>query len=163
MTIMLKEKAFLLLILLSFIWGYNWVVMKQGIGYMPPLYFAFFRVFFGAIFIFGFMAFKRMSLKPQYIFYAFVLGILQSVGFIGLTVLALEFAKAGKTAILVYSMPFWLTLFSFMFLSQKPDRKEMVSNILAFTGLMFVLEPWKLDIYNLKSLVGDILAIASGI
>ena len=158
-----KEKIFFLLILLSFVWGYNWVVMKQGITYLPDLYFAFFRSVFGATILFGLMIFKKVSLKPTNLRYVLILGLLQTTGFIGFTVLALKFTKAGKTAILVYSMPFWLTLFSWLFLSEKPDRKEFLSNILAFTGLIIVLEPWTLDFIHIKSILGDIIAVISGI
>ncbi len=157
----IDKKAFFLLILLSFIWGYNWVLMKQSIQYMPELYFAFFRSILGSFLLFSILAFNKKSLKLKHVKYVSVLGLLQTTGFVGLTILALKFAKAGKTAILVYSMPFWLVLFSWKILREIPDRKEIVSNIVAFIGLSLVLEPWRM--VDGKGVLGDVLAILSGI
>lgn len=157
----IDRKAFILLIVLSFIWGYNWVLMKQAISYIPELYFAFFRTIFGAFLLFGILAFNKKSLKITHFKYVSILGLLQTTGFVGLTVLALRFAKAGKTAILVYSMPFWLVLFSWKILKEIPDRKEIISNVVAFLGLFLVLEPW--DMIGSKGFLGDALAVLSGI
>ncbi len=157
----IDKKAFASLILLSFIWGYNWVLMKQTISYIPELYFAFLRSILGSFLLFGILAFNKKSLKLKHIRYVSILGLLQTTGFVGLTVLALKFAKAGKTAILVYSMPFWLVLFSWKLLKEIPDRKEIMSNVLAFTGLFLVLEPWSM--INGKGFLGDILAVLSGV
>ncbi len=157
-----KEKAFLLLLILSLIWGYNWVVMKQGIEYIPALYFVFLRCMLGGLVLFAVLAFKGGIKKPKNFKNVFILGILQT-GFLGLAVLALIYAKAGKTAILVYSMPFWLMFLSWWFLSQKPDKKELISNAFAFAGLIFILEPWRLNIIHINSILGDALAILSGI
>ncbi|GAB6078618.1 DMT family transporter [Hydrogenobaculum acidophilum] len=157
----IDKKALLSLILLSFIWGYNWVLMKQSIHYMPELYFAFFRSILGSFLLFGILAFNNKSLKLKHIKYVSILGLLQTTGFVGLTILALKFAKAGKTAILVYSMPFWLVLFSWKILKEIPDKREIVSNVVAFTGLFLVLEPW--NTITGKGFLGDALAILSGI
>ena len=40
------------LILLALIWGYNWVVMKIGLGYAQPFTFAALRTFLGALSLF---------------------------------------------------------------------------------------------------------------
>ncbi len=137
--------------------------MKQGISYIPDLYFAFLRAILGGLLLFGVMVLRGSFKKPKNFKNVFILGVLQTTGFIGLTVLALNFAGAGKTAILVYSMPFWLMLFSWKVLSQKPDTKEIISNVFAFLGLLMVLEPWRLDISHMNSVMGNALAILSGV
>lgn len=157
----IDKKAFLLLIVLSFIWGYNWVVMKKGISYMPDLYFAFFRAFFGSLLLFGILAFNKKSLKIKHVKYTSILGILQTTGFVGFTLLALRFGEAGKTAILVYSMPFWLMVLSWKILKEKSDKIEILSNILAFLGLFFVLKPWNMNLSG--GALGDVLAILSAL
>ena len=49
-------------ILLTMIWGYNWVVMKQSVQLIGPWEFAFIRNFFGALCLFFVLIFYKKSL-----------------------------------------------------------------------------------------------------
>ena len=45
--------------------------------------------------------------------------MLQTAGFLGLMTWALQGEGAGKTAILTYTMPFWLLLMAWVFLGER--------------------------------------------
>jgi len=45
----LKLLPILSVVLMTFFWGYNWVVMKQAVQLVGPWEFAFIRNFFGAL------------------------------------------------------------------------------------------------------------------
>ena len=148
----------LALFILSLIWGYNWVVMKGALADCPPLLFAAIRVLGGAAVLFVILRLLGRPLTRPALSFVLPLGILQSTGFVGCTLWALEYGAAGKTAILVYMMPVWLVLFSALFLGERIRGLERPALVLALAGLLLILAPW-----NLKGGAGLLLAILSGL
>jgi drug/metabolite transporter (DMT)-like permease len=137
--------AVLALVILVLVWGYNWVVMKVGLGYSQPFTFAALRTFLGALALFLLLLVLRRPVRPRALGATTVLGLLQTTGSVGLAMWALERGGAGKTSILVYTMPFWLLLMAWVFLSERLRRIQWVAVALAFLGLMLVLSPWRLS------------------
>jgi len=45
-------------------WGVNWPIMKLGVQYMTPLWFAATRMFLGSLFLFGLLAFQGRLRLP---------------------------------------------------------------------------------------------------
>ena len=95
---------------LSFIWGYNWVVVKEALRFSGPFTFAALRSLLGGLFLFSLLPLLRRPLGPGSFAGAFLLGLLQTACFLGLSTWALVSGGAGKVAILVYTMPFWLLM-----------------------------------------------------
>lgn len=145
--------------LLSLIWGYNWVVMKMALRDCPPLLFAAMRVLGGAFILLPLLRIlgRPMTLPP--LGYALPLGILQSTGFVGCTLWALEFAGAGKTAILVYMMPLWLLLLAWPLLGDRIHGLQWPAMGFAFLGLLLILDPQ----HPHEDFRGTTLAILSGL
>lgn len=153
------KPAVFAIIFLSGIWGYNWVVMKECLRYASPFDFAALRTFIGAISLFAILLVQRRSLIPKKILMTILLGLLSTTGCIGLVTLALFYGGVGKTAILVYTMPFWVLILAWPLLSEYLTGTQWLAAILAFSGLMVILEPWNLQ----SSMLGNILAVLSGI
>ena len=147
------------LVLLALIWGYNWVIMKKSLQFMGPFDFNAIRMSFGGLVLLLFMLFSRMSLRPRDIGMTILLGLTQTGAGMGLILLALASGGAGKTAILVYTMPFWILIFAWPILSEKILGLNWLPVIMAFTGIIFLLEPWSLK----STLLSEILAILSGV
>lgn len=97
---------FLALSLLALVWGYNWVVMKVGMRYAEPFTFAALRTFLGAVFTFLLSPLLRKPVRPQALGLTALFGLLQTGGFVGLAVWAVDHGGAGKASILAYTMPF---------------------------------------------------------
>ncbi|MES2546403.1 MAG: EamA family transporter, partial [Pseudomonadota bacterium] len=55
-------RAFTALMVLTIIWGYNWVVMKSALQYAGPFQFAALRTFLGAIVLFVVIYFTKRPL-----------------------------------------------------------------------------------------------------
>ena len=144
--------------LLSLIWGYNWVVMKTALRDSPPLLFAAMRVLGGTFVLFLILKIMRRPLAPPPIGFILPLGLLQSTGFVGCTLWALEYGGAGKTAILVYMMPLWLVLLAAPLLGEPIRSLERPALALALLGLLLILDPW-----HMHGGKGIILALFSGI
>jgi drug/metabolite transporter (DMT)-like permease len=153
------QPAIVALIALSAIWGYNWVVMKECLRFSGALDFAALRTSLGAAGLLAILLWKRKSLRPKEIPWTIFLGLLSTTGCIGFVTVALVSGGVGKTAILVYTMPFFVLIMARPLLGEQIRGLQWVAVILAFAGLMTILEPWKLQ----STTVSALLALLSGI
>lgn len=127
---------------LGMIWGYNWVVMKLALLYSGPIDFAALRVGFAVLLLFGLLLVVRAPLKPRHVGMTALLGLFQTTGFVGLMSWALEFGEAGKSAVLAYTMPFWVILLGWPFLGERLRGWQWPAVFMALLGLLLVLEIW---------------------
>jgi drug/metabolite transporter (DMT)-like permease len=130
----------LALAVMSVIWGYNWVVMKEGLRYCGPFDFAALRVFFACICLFGLLLWKRRDIAPRQVRLTLLTGFLSTTLGLGLPMWALVYGGAGKTAILLYTMPFWAILFAWPVLGERMKGLEWAAVALAFTGLVLIID-----------------------
>ena len=103
------------------------------------------------------MAKKPLALKefPSML----LLGLLQTCGFTGLLIWALVEGDAGKTAVLAYTMPFWVMLFAWPWLGEKVQGWQWLAVVFALFGIVLIFDP-----LNIKSdIFSMFLAICSGI
>ncbi|MGV8081199.1 MAG: DMT family transporter [Syntrophales bacterium] len=147
------------LALLALIWGYNWVVMKKSLQFMGPLDFNATRVLLGGLILLVLMSARGMPLRPRQVPLTILLGLLQTAAGTGLIIWALQSGGAGKTSILVYTMPFWILLFARPILGEKIRGTGWIPVVLAFAGLMLLLEPWSLK----ATFMSEVLAVLAGI
>jgi drug/metabolite transporter (DMT)-like permease len=134
-------KAFVALFLLTLIWGYNWVVMKTAVQYASPFQFAALRTFLGALMLFAVLFFTKRPLALKEFPTMMALGLLQTCGFTGLLIWALVEGGAGKTAVLSYTMPFWVMLFAWPMLGEKVQGWQWLAVVLALFGIVLIFDP----------------------
>ena len=115
--------AILALVVLSLIWGYNWVVMKQVIQYVDPFDFSAIRTVLGAVTLFLVLLAMRKPMSLVAVRQVVLLGVLQTGAFTALIQWALVAGGAGKTAVLVYTMPFWVIPMAWWVLGERETRE----------------------------------------
>jgi drug/metabolite transporter (DMT)-like permease len=152
-------RAFAALILLTIIWGCNWVVMKSALAYAGAFEFAALRTVIGAFCLFAVVLFMRKPLRVKEMPTLILLGILQTSGFTGILIWALVEGGAGKTAVLTYTMPFWVMLLAWPMLGEKLRGLQWPAAILSTMGMLFILDPLHLGTDTFSML----LAVLSGI
>ena len=152
--------AFVGLVLLTLIWSYSWIAMKQVTLYIGAFDFTALRCVFGAILLLVVLKLRGRGMKPTPFLYTLAIAVLQTCGMVGLAQWALISGGAGKVAILTYTMPFWVGIMAALFLGERMRRVQYLAIVVAAIGLCLVLQPWKLTGESLKSAV---LAILSGI
>jgi drug/metabolite transporter (DMT)-like permease len=135
-----STRPYAALAMLALLWGYNWVVMKLALEFIGPLDFAVLRTLLGAALLFALMAALGASLKPTHIAKTFWLGVFQTGGFVGLISAALATGAAGKSAVLGYTMPFWVIVLGWPFLEERLHGRQWPAVGLILVGLVFVLE-----------------------
>jgi len=153
------RQAVLALIALSSIWGYNWVVMKECLKYSGVYDFAALRTGIGAVSLFALLIWKRRPVRPKAIGMTILLGFLATTLCIGLVTLALATGGVGKTAVLVYIMPFWVLLMAWPILSERIRGAQWVPVALSMIGLAIILEPWHLQ----STFISTLFAVLAGV
>jgi drug/metabolite transporter (DMT)-like permease len=143
------------------LYGYNWVVMKSALRYENSANFAASRVFFGAVFLFALLFVLRRPLRPANWLLTIVVGLFGMTGSIGLTIWALASGGAGKTSVLVYSMPVWLLLMSWIILGERVRGAQWISVVIALAGLLLVIAPWRPEGTALSNLLGVAAGLCS--
>lgn len=152
-------RAFTALMILTFIWGYNWVVMKSALEYAGAFQFTALRTAIGAICLFVVLLVLRKPLRVKEIPTLILLGLLQTSGFTGLLIWALVEGGAGKTAVLTYTMPFWVMVLAWPLLGEKLRGLQWPAALLSTMGMLFILDPLHLGTDKFSMF----LAVLSGV
>lgn len=144
---------------MALLWGYNWVVMKQVLAYVGAFDFSAWRTILGAAILFLVLALTRRPMRITALPRVILLGILQTGVFSALIQIALIQGGAGKTSILVYTMPFWVVPMAWFAFGERIRGLQWVALVLAGVGLALVLEPWA----NMATPLSNLLAVGAGL
>jgi drug/metabolite transporter (DMT)-like permease len=156
-----KSRRYLPLIalgLLPFIWGYSWIPLKIGVTYCPPYTFAALRSLPGGLILLTLVGALGRPVRPKAFWYMLGIGVLQTGGFVGLTIAALVAGGAGRTSILANTWQFWILLMAWPLLSERVRGSQWLSVGLAVVGLVLIVEPWKLH-----GVLSALLALAGAV
>jgi len=154
-----RRAALVALALPTLIWSYNWIVMKQALAYSGPFEFSALRYIGGSVVLFVVLMIRGEPLRPPPLLPTAMIGLAQTMGFQALVQWALVDGGAGKTALLAYSMPFWLVVLGWVLWKERPGLLVVCALAIAAIGLTLVLEPW-LGLGNAKS---SALALGGGL
>ncbi len=147
------------IVLVVLIFGYGWVPMKVGVKYASPFQFVALRTLLATLILFLVMFCLRKPIRPQQVLGTIVFGLLQTAGLFGFSNWALASGGAGKMAILVYTMPFWVLFIAWPILGERIRGKQWIGIVLGLGGLALILQP-----LNLKSGLGnEVLALLAAI
>jgi drug/metabolite transporter (DMT)-like permease len=144
---------------LSLVWGYNWVAVKVALEYSAPFPFAAERSAGGGLCLLLVLALARQPLRIRHPGRTLLLGLLQTTLFTSLTSWALVHGGAGKSAVLVFTMPFWVILAAPFVLHERLRGMQWLAVACAFGGLVLILSPWQ----RVPDLGSSMLALAAGI
>lgn len=147
------------MVFITFVWGYSWVLNKLALEAAGPFTFSAYRMTIASCCLLLALALTRRSLKPTRTPELLRLGLLQTTGFVGVSMWALVEGSIGRTAILVFTMPFWTVAFAWPLLGERIRDWQWLALGLALAGLVSIVQPWHLQ----GSLLSKALATASGI
>lgn len=133
------------IVVLSLLWGYTWVLAKQALGFAPPFTMTFMRVFGGALALFMALRLLRQSMSLPAAGDMLLISLCQVVGFMLLQTFSLNYGVAGKTAVLVYTMPIWTLLLAWPLLGERVRGGQWISVTVILVGLLLIIEPWHLQ------------------
>jgi len=108
--------------------------------------------------LFGLLALLK---KPVFIKEApklILLGLFQTAGFTGFLIWALVEGGASKTAILVFTMPLWVSVMAWPFLQEKLSTLQWFAVSVCLIGIVIIFNPLNLN----NNILSCSLALASG-
>lgn len=159
-----KWAVWALILIITVIWGYAWVLMKEALQHMGPFTFSAFRFGIGSItllIVIFLMRMKRPS-KDQ-LKHLVIVGLLQTTIVFLLVMYGMQFVDAGKSSVLLYSMPIWSSFFAVKILKENITKAKIVGLGLGVLGLITILG-WDLFVgQSLSALFGEALIIIAAI
>jgi drug/metabolite transporter (DMT)-like permease len=150
--------ALIALGILSLLWGYNWLALKMALAYAGPLSFTVHRTVLGVAALFALLVLQGRSLRPQSWTAVIVIGFFQVTLNFGASIMALVSGGVGRTAVLVFTMPFWTMLMAWPLLGERVRGMQWLAVVLAVAGLTLILQPWNWH----DGLVAKLYAVLSG-
>lgn len=158
-----KVTLWLTIFIITLLWGYAWVVMKQALQYMGPFTFTTFRFITGSFALFMIVfATKQFIAFKTYWKQLIVQGVLQTTIAFALVMSALQIVEAGKSSVLLYSMPIWSSLFAIKWLNEKLSVKKWFGLSLGFIGLLTIVG-WDFIHESYLFLISELLIILGSI
>jgi len=137
-----RRGAYAALVLLTIVWGLNFVGMKIGVQLANAIVFNIERTLAAIVLLFGVMLWEGRPLKPGSWIAVIVTGLCQTTVNFGATTIALAEGGAGRTAFLVFTMPFWTILIAWPVLHERLRSAQWLAVALAMTGFLLILDPW---------------------
>jgi drug/metabolite transporter (DMT)-like permease len=137
-----RRAAYGALVFLTLIWGMNWIAMKFGLQYAHPVDYNIERTLVAIVLLFAVMLWQRRPFKPESWTAVIVTGFFQTTINFGATTMALAGGGAGRTAVLVFTMPFWTMLIAWPVLHERVRGSQWIAVGCALAGLLLVVEPW---------------------
>lgn len=126
--------------LAALFWGLNWPAVKILLTAASPWTLRAVGLICGAALLAAFTLFSRQSLRiPRRSWrHVAVAGLLNVAGFNIFAVFAQLSMPTSRAAILTFTMPFWATLFAWIFLKEPIDRLRAASLALGGSGLVIL-------------------------
>jgi drug/metabolite transporter (DMT)-like permease len=160
-----RTAALVLLLVLSFVWGVHWVVVKQGLHYIPPLTYAALRLLTALLTMIAVLGIRGRLKRPPRADVPIVLSVATFQIAAGVLIMnfALQAVPAGRSSVLVYAMPLWVAALMWLVFRVRPRRNELLGLFLGLTGLVVLVNPSVIDWGIPAELVGTLALIANGI
>jgi drug/metabolite transporter (DMT)-like permease len=160
-----RARPYLLLALLALAWGVHWPVAKIGLRYMPPFTYGALRVGTALMLLFLVLAVRRGLKLPDRRDVPVILsvGLGQMAAGIALMNLALPLISAGRSSILVYTMPLWVAVIQFPALRAGGARRQLAGLALGLVGIGLLLNPAAIDWGSSGQLLGSLALVLSAV
>lgn len=159
-----KWALWILIITITVLWGYAWVLMKASLDYMGPFTFTAFRFGIGSLTLLFIVWVLKLGIpRKKYWKPLILVGLLQTAAVFLLVMYGLRFVDAGKSSVLLYSMPMWSSFLAVKFLGEKLTVKQVIGLFTGMVGLLTILG-WDIWIgQSMQMLFGEVLIIIAAV
>ncbi len=140
-----RRGAYIALAFLTLMWGSNWMAMKYGLRYAHPAVYNVDRILVAVAFLFAVMVWEGRPFWPRSWIAVVVTGLFQTTINFSATTMALAGGGAGRTSVLVFTMPFWTMLIAWPVLHERVRGTQWLAVAFALVGLVVVVDPWHLE------------------
>ncbi|MBD1381452.1 DMT family transporter [Bacillus sp. IB182487] len=153
-----------LILLITVIWGYAWVLMKASLQFMGPFTFSALRFGVGSLTLLIILFVMGGGVPPKkQLKHLIIVGLLQTTIVFLLVMYGLRFVDAGKSSVLLYSMPIWSSLLAANILKEKISNRKVLGLSLGIIGLFAILGWDVLIDQNPGKIFGELLIVLAAL
>lgn len=147
------------------VWALAWPISKIGLAYMGPLWYTAIRFIIGGTLAFTLLGAARAISLPKWQDLPIIIGIgvMQMTLFLLLINSGLSFVGAGRSAILAYSTPLWVTPLAALFFGESVTRLKILGVLLGLSGIGVLFSPSSMDWTNYSVVFGNLLLLLSAL
>ena len=134
-------KVFSGYVLICLIWGSTWMAIRIGLDSLTPIFSAGLRFSSAAVFVFLMMKFRKITLQKDLhsVKLYLILGFFSFIIPYGLVYWGEQFIPSGLTSIIFAVMPFFVILFSKIFIPESAvGRDQILGSVIGFGGIVII-------------------------
>lgn len=137
----LSPRQWLLLALLTLVWGVNWPIMKAGVTGFPPLTFRMWCLWLGVPVLALVLRHQKLpfAIARQHWPELFKLALFNMVLWHSLIIVAVQSLSSGRAAILGYTMPIFSAIFGATLFSNRLPQRAWLGVAAAGGGVLLLL------------------------
>jgi drug/metabolite transporter (DMT)-like permease len=138
-------------------WGIGWPVNRAILYHLTPLSAVALRSAIATVALFAIAAAQRRLAVPSRGDLPVLLSIclLHMVGYAVLVSVGLLFVPVGRSVVLAYTTPLWVTPGAALFLGERLTLRRATGVALGLTGLVVMFNPFAFDWHNRPALIGN--------
>lgn len=152
-----RREGVLLLIVVVVAWGVTWPVNKVILQSLPPLWMAALRSVIATVALFVIAAARRRVVVPRRDDMPVVLSItlLHMVGFVILANIGLQLVPTGRSVLLAYTTPLWVTPGAWLLLGEGLTVRRLAGVTAGISGLLILFNPLAFDWSDADAVLGN--------
>ena len=146
-------------------WGIGWPVNRAILYHLPPLSAVAIRSAIATAALFAIAAAQGRLVVPSRADLPVVLSIslLHMIGYAVLVSIGLLFVPVGRSVVLAYTTPLWVTPGAALFLGERLTPRRGAGVVLGIAGLALLFNPSAFDWHNRAALLGNALPLLAAL
>jgi drug/metabolite transporter (DMT)-like permease len=151
------REGVLLLVTVVLAWGLTWPVNKVILEHLSPLWMMAARSAIATVAMFALaMARRRLVLPPRAdVPVLLSITLLHMVGFTVLASWGLQLVSTGRSVVLAYTTPLWVTPGASLFLGERLTARRLVGVAVGLLGLVVLFNPLAFDWADRAAVLGN--------
>jgi drug/metabolite transporter (DMT)-like permease len=152
-----RRTALLLFALVVVTWGLNWIVTKTLVHSVFPLWVTAIRSAIATVALLGLLLARGQLILPRRGDVPVIMAIagLHMVAFSALIAFGLRLAPVGRSIVLGYTTPVWVTPGAWLFLHEPMTKRRLAGIVVSLGGLVVLFNPVTFDWSDGGALLGD--------
>lgn len=152
-----RRGALFLFAVIVMAWGLNWTITKTLVQSVPPLWTTAIRSAVATVALAALLLVRGEMIVPRRgdLPVIFVTSIFHMVAFSALVGYGLQFAAVGRSIVLGYTTPLWVTPAAWLFLDERMTLSRTLGLALGLAGLAVMLNPLAFNWADAGTLAGS--------
>lgn len=159
----MSRHAWMLLLLLSFVWGASFLFIELALAVMGPVTLVFLRVLVGALCLLIYLRVRQKSLPLCLAFWApvFVMGLLNNVVPFSLITYGQVFITGGMASIINANTAFFGVIVAALFIAdERLQIRRLLGVMIGISGVVIVVGPQNITDFNPAS-IGQLAVVGA--